>query len=240
MSRRWERVYYTTPSVWRRFEVHSPVEVRRSSPVLAWSAVPQQLRQQQRQQREQEWLQAVLQQLRRVAPLVHELVVPAAYGKMTAIEVLPGLLLALAEAPVATIDACGFQQVVSLAAMRALAGLTQLCEVGLGRTDYVLPANCGWALGQLPQLTSLWLKAWQFGAPLLEAVAGLSGLADLQLDSSKPLPGEVQGLTALRQLQLLSISELRSEGGLAVLPASAFPERSEAAFASPALKVRFI
>lgn len=224
VSRRWNRVLYTSPSIWHKFELRRPVPTGRGWP-------PEQ---------QQEWLQAVLRQLRRVAPLVHELVVPAACGKMTAIEVLPGLQLALAEAPVATIDACGFQQVVSLAAMRALAGLTQLCEVGLGRTDYVLPANCGWALGQLPQLTSLWLKAWQFGAPLLEAVAGLSGLADLQLDSSKPLPGEVQGLTALRQLQLLSISELRSEGGLAVLPASAFPERTEAAFASPALKVSFI
>lgn len=184
VSRRWNRVLYSTPSIWRSFSLGQPPSYSEQQNGQ-WQVVQLQ---QWPEERQRDWLSIKLQQLRRVAPVVRHLHVEFHLDTALAVEVLPSLLRSAAGSQLITLCAWGLNEPVSPAAMQALASLAQLQKVELGHEGFDLPSNCGWALAQLPQLDMLDLTAQQFSGELLAAIAGMTLLEELQLESSAPLP----------------------------------------------------
>ncbi|PRW45642.1 leucine rich repeat [Chlorella sorokiniana] len=219
VSRRWHRVLYETPSIWRSFNVSVPESMCDDDSSLDV-------------EEQEAWLQAKLRQLRRVSPAVESLIVEHTAGA----DVMSEVLQALSASQLTRIAASEYQQPFTAAAMRALAGLTLLGDLSLGQSDRDLPANSGWALGHLTALTTLLLSAEQFPDGFGKALAGLSHLRVLNLESGEPLP-DMQPLTALSRLQELALQEQNASIGLLVIPAALQPERTHVVYSSPILKV---
>ena len=73
-------------------------------------------------------------------------------------------------------------------------------------------------------------------ADCIAVLAGLPSLDSVDLSSSQPLP-DVQPLTALTELYLLTLEEGQTNIGLAVLPAEHFPGMWHVTYKSPLLRV---
>lgn len=222
MSRRWNRVLHTTPSLWRCYELSASPMVL--TPGRLWWSVEEQ----------EAWLAAKLRQLQRVSPAVRSLVL----GDTVGTDVMPEALQSLTASQLTYIEASEYDVPLPAAAMRALARLTRLQEIVFERDEHPLPSNAGWALGRLTALRQLDLVSQHFPADLTSSLARLPHLSSLCLCSTQALPA-VQPLTALRKLRSLILKEERSGGGLTVLPATAFPGATNLHFTSPLLKVRF-
>lgn len=216
MSRRWHRVLFSTPALWHPLYIDAP-----KLPASQWTVEEQEA-----------WLAAKLSQLRRVSPVARALVV----GDTAGVDVMPEMLHTLTASHLTSITTWRYAIPPTAAAMRALASLTGLQDATLGNMGHVLPAHCGWAVGQLTGLSSLTLEFERLAGELPAALAHLPYLDDVTLRSAEPLP-DVQPLTALEQLQLLKLSEEAASEGLEVLSAAHFPDWTYASFQSPHLKV---
>lgn len=215
MCKRWHKVFYATTSLWWRVEINEPRDLE--------------------VQDREAWLAAKLRQLRRVAPAVESVdfcALKHSEGTETMVDVLqclqPGVLQDL--------DAISYSPALTESAMRALRRLTRLTSLSLGNGGSGAPANFSWALRQLPDLSEVTLRFDAIPADCIAVLAGLPSLQSVDLSSSQPLP-DVQPLTALTELYLLSLEERQASTGLAVLPAAHFPGMWHVTYKSPLLRV---
>ncbi|KAL4443582.1 hypothetical protein ABPG75_011319 [Micractinium tetrahymenae] len=194
VCKRWSRVFYSTPGIWRQFAVAVP-------DLLDFP-----------EERQQQWAAARLGLLRRVAGMVESLRVFRGDGLQVVgagSNAQPGDFVSCLT-PQAAREVCllGFQDLTLPAiAVAALAPLT--CLERLALAGRKLPCNTAAMLRQLsPSPVRLNLRTEQLPSAVVEALPHLLQLTSLQLDCDGHLPlFEWPRLSVLQHLQHLGLSE---------------------------------
>jgi hypothetical protein len=212
VSKRWRRLFYAEPSLWRRFTLRPPAGADADA---AWQPTKN-------------------AQLARVAGLVAELDVfdlstaagagdPAAAARWDVSNPQWGLAAFLRLLPrdnLTVLHITVNRQQISEHLAAAALGFPQLLTLELGLVQ--LPRNVAALLRQLPRLQRFVYHSGPLPAAVVDSLLQLSTLTSLELHSAEPLP-PLQQLTRLTSLRSLKLSEHdeRAEGEALEPPAPA-------------------
>ncbi|KAL4443581.1 hypothetical protein ABPG75_011318 [Micractinium tetrahymenae] len=221
VCKRWNRVFYSAPGVWRQFAVTAPRQPE----------APTQEEEEEQLHQQQQWAAARLRLLRRVSGMVESLRIFRG-DELEATGIASGGRVAVFVhflSPELAREVCllGFND-ISLPAegLAVLHRLTRLESLALDSSE--LPVNTAAVLRRLsPSLRSLNMSAGRIDPAVLEALPQLLQLTSLQLSSYRQLPPfDWQRLTALQQLWHLGLCQADSsdKAPLAPPPPAIFPD----------------
>lgn len=218
VSRRWRRLFFSHPPLWRSFELRCPGAELSPAQRAEWAAAKHRL-------------------LQRVGPLVRTFdaygVDPLQLGGSTRLQ-LPDFVHCLGPEALESVTYTPTGPLIE-SMLAALLRFPRLRSLSMKSMQH-LPPNATWVLHQLGALVELASTVGSLPADALQALP--SGLTYLHLHTLyEPLPDcrQLERLTRLRSLFLCEWAA--SPMGMLLPSAAAFPDRIQASFGSPRLQV---